>query len=105
MTTRITRRPRARRDVIDAARYIGEQNLSAALQFAEAVRKTEEFLAQAPGIGAPKDFSRPELAGMRLHSVQNFRKYLIFYIPKERGIEVVRVLHGARDLSPLFDES
>jgi plasmid stabilization system protein ParE len=91
--------------VIDAARYIGQQNLSAALQFAEAVRKTEELLAQTPGIGAPRDFSRLELAGMRLHSVQNFRKYLIFYLPKEHGIEIVRVLNGARDLSPLFDES
>jgi hypothetical protein len=26
------------------------------------------------------------------------------YLPRNRGIEVVRVLHGARDLKPLFDE-
>lgn len=29
--------------------------------------------------------------------------YLIFYLPLEDGIEVVRVLHGARDWEPLFD--
>jgi len=41
----------------------------------------------------------PALAGMRWHSV---RKYLVFYIPRSDGIEVVRVLHGARDLEALF---
>jgi hypothetical protein len=33
-----------------------------------------------------------------------FGRYVIFYLPRKRGIEVVRVLHGARDLKPLFDE-
>ncbi len=31
-----------------------------------------------------------------------FRKYLVFYIPRSDGIEVVRVLHGARDLPAIF---
>jgi hypothetical protein len=31
------------------------------------------------------------------------RNYLIFYRPTDQGIEVVRVLHGARDLPPLFE--
>jgi toxin ParE1/3/4 len=39
---------------------------------------------------------------MRWHSVRGFRKYLVFYIPRSDGIEVVRVLHGARDLEALF---
>jgi len=29
--------------------------------------------------------------------------YVIFYRPMENGVEIVRVLHGARDLPPLFD--
>lgn len=44
------------------------------------------------------------LAGMRFHSVHGFRKYLIFYIPGSEGIEIVRVLHGARDLKTLFGQ-
>jgi toxin ParE1/3/4 len=33
-------------------------------------------------------------------------RYVIFYLPIPKGIEVVRVLHGARDLNALFtDES
>ncbi|MGH7989069.1 MAG: type II toxin-antitoxin system RelE/ParE family toxin [Limisphaerales bacterium] len=30
-------------------------------------------------------------------------RYVIFYRPMENGIEVVRVLHGARDFPPLFE--
>jgi len=30
-------------------------------------------------------------------------RYVIFYRPMENGIEIVRVLHGARDLPPLFE--
>jgi len=31
-------------------------------------------------------------------------KYVIFYVPRSRGIEVVRVLHGARDLKLFFEQ-
>lgn len=45
--------------------------------------------------------SRPEL----MHNVRSIPlgNYVIFYIPRERGIEVVRVLQGSRDLDSLFD--
>ena len=33
-----------------------------------------------------------------------FENYLIFYRPRENGIELIRVLHGARDLATLFAE-
>jgi toxin ParE1/3/4 len=31
------------------------------------------------------------------------KNYVIFYRPLEDGIEIVRVLHGAQDLPPLFE--
>jgi toxin ParE1/3/4 len=46
--------------------------------------------------------ARPELFA-DLRSLP-FGRYVIFYLPRKRGIEVVRVLHGARDLKSLFDE-
>ncbi len=55
-------------------------------------------LARHPLIGR----ARPELL-TDLRSLP-FGRYVIFYLPRKRGIEVVRVLHGARDLKPLFDE-
>jgi toxin ParE1/3/4 len=30
-------------------------------------------------------------------------RYVIFYRPLENGIEIARVLHGARDFPPLFE--
>jgi toxin ParE1/3/4 len=45
---------------------------------------------------------RPELlADLRSFPVG---RYVIFYLPRPHGIEVVRVLHGARDLKPLFEQ-
>jgi plasmid stabilization system protein ParE len=41
---------------------------------------------------------------MRVHIVSGFRKYMLFYIPREGQIEIVRVLHGARDVVALFED-
>jgi toxin ParE1/3/4 len=104
MSAGIVRRPAARRDVLKAASHIAKDNVEAALRFADAVRETEELLSEMPGIGVAHDFERPELAGMRSHGVKDFRRYLIFYIPSDGGIEIVRILHGSRDLAALFRE-
>jgi toxin ParE1/3/4 len=54
------------------------------------------MLAEAPLLGR----SRETLAfGMRSFPVGN---YLLFYVPAKRGITVVRVLSGYRDLDSLF---
>jgi len=99
---RIVRLPAADRDVELAAAHIAERDPSAADRFIDAVRATEEALSQTPGMGTRRDYDNPALTGMRWHSVRGFRKYLVFYIPRSDGIEVVRVLHGARDLETLF---
>ena len=33
-----------------------------------------------------------------------FNNYIIFYLPVEDGIEVLRIIHGSRDISQVFDE-
>ena len=43
---------------------------------------------------------RPELAsGVRSFPVG---KYVVFYLPMEEGIEVVQVIHAARDIPAVF---
>ena len=100
----IFRRPAADVDVRAAAVRIAEDNPTAAIRFIDAVRMTEKALLHTPKMGKPRDYDHPALAGMRFHLVKGFRKYLIFYIPRGYGIEVIRVLHGARDLNLLFSE-
>src|SRR5262249_55419478 len=104
MSPEIIRRDEARRDLLDTYVYIGRQNPAVAERFLDAVEETLSQLLQMPGLGRPRNFSNAALTGMRSHRVKDFDKYLVFYRPVETGIEVVRVLHGARDLQTLFDE-
>ena len=99
---RIVRRVGARIDILEATDRIATGNPQAAVRFVRAVRETEEMILTAPGMGAARDFDNPALVGMRFHLVRGFPKYLIFYMPRSDGIEVVRILHGARNLEALF---
>ncbi len=90
--------PQARLDLIEAGLYIAEGNPDAADRFHDALNKTFQRLAQHPQLGR----ARPEL-DRELRSLPH-RQYVIYYRPTARGVEIVRVLHGARDISPLFDE-
>ena len=33
-----------------------------------------------------------------------FKKYIVFYLPLENGIEVLRIIHSSRDIGQIFDE-
>ena len=92
-------RPKASEDLAEIWAYIARDSLRRA--DAMSLRFDREFrsLARRPGIGR----SRPELClGLRSISV---RSYVVFYFPRRHGIEIVRVLHGARDVRPLFAEN
>jgi toxin ParE1/3/4 len=66
------------------------------------VDETCELLAKQPRIGGSYDSSIPELAGLRRIPVIGFENYLIFYLPHSGGIDVIRVIHGARDIENIF---
>jgi len=90
-------RPKALDDLAEIWAYIAEDSHRQANAFAGRIHREFRFLARNPGIGR----ARPELlASLRSLPVGN---YVIFYLPRPRGIEVVRVLPGARDLKPLFE--
>jgi toxin ParE1/3/4 len=101
---RILRTPAARRDVLAIADYIAADNPDAALRFVKGVRDGERALLEMPGMGASRAYRNPALHGTRMALVPDFRAYLIFYRPIADGIEIVRILHGARDLAAIFGE-
>ena len=41
------------------------------------------------------------LAGGRVWRISGFEKHLIFYRPRPEGVEILDVIHGARDLEAL----
>ena len=87
----------ARSDFDEIWFYIAQDNPEAADKFIRAIVSRFPKLAAMPQLGR----KREELAAQ----VRSFPvgRYVIFYRPMKNGIEVVRVLHGARDLPPLFD--
>lgn len=102
---RVARDPRARRDLDDIAAYFGDTSLDLEIRFVDAAERTFRKLAEFPEIGSPRlAFSHPTLAGVRVWPIEDFRDYLIFYRPAESGVEILRVLHGVRDVAPLLED-
>jgi toxin ParE1/3/4 len=104
-TPRVVRNPAAVVDIIEVADYIAQTtSLTAADRFIAATDRTFEQLAAMPGMGTRYEPDDPAYADIRYFPVSKFRNYLVFYRPLPDGIEVVRVLHGARDIAAIFEE-
>lgn len=91
-------RPRALVDLADIWAYIAEDNVNHADKFAALIDSQFRALARQPHMGR----SRPELAtNLRSFPVGH---YVIFYVPLPKGVEIIRVLHGARDIESVLHE-
>lgn len=90
--------PEARRDLRAIRDYIAKDDRNAAERFVMRLRDMAFMLASAPAMGR----DRPEL-GPHIRSFVADR-YVLFYRPLSRavGIELARVLHGARDVDAIF---
>jgi len=107
MSKTIHRRRMARQDLVDVYRfYAREAGFRVAQRFFAQAEATFMRLAGMPGMGTRYEHEHPALAGVRFFPSSRFRRYLIFYRGVADGIEVVRVLDGARDIHTILaDES
>ena len=96
--SRIHSRPGVDDDVLELAEFLIEQSEDTARRFVDAVQKTLKELAGMPGMGSRKEFADPALAQVRSWRVEGFPNHLIYYIPMVDGIDVLAILHGARDV-------
>lgn len=83
---------RAREDLIEIWRYVADDNADAADRLLDRIADACEQLAERPELGPRRDDIRP---GMRYHVVGH---YLILYRLIDKTTEIVRVVHGRRDL-------
>jgi toxin ParE1/3/4 len=105
MSKSVHRRRQARQDLVDIFRYYArEAGLRLADRFLAQAEASFTHLAGMPGIGTRHEHDHPALAGVRVYPTTGFRKYLVFYRPVADGIEIVRVLHGARDIQSILAE-
>ena len=93
----ILRTSQAHLDLVEIAVRIAGEHPTAADRWLDLIDKKCQLLARMPELGR----KRPDLAReLRSLPVGN---YVIFYRPMDDGIQVIRVLHGVRDLPPLFE--
>lgn len=88
---------RAADDLAEIWDYIADDSEAQADLFVDTIDRKLQLLAEQPNLGR----SRPELAeNMRSFPIG---RYVIFYVVMPSYIQVVRVLHGARDLASIFE--
>jgi toxin ParE1/3/4 len=102
MTWRLALKPQADRDLDNHFEYIAKDNLEAAIRFYEAAFRAFDVLLTNPHIGLACDFENPQLKDIRIWIVKGFEKYLIFYRVTDELVEIIRMLHAARDIDGIF---
>jgi toxin ParE1/3/4 len=88
--------PQAELDLEEIEDYISRDNPAAARQLILTVLEKFELLSSQPGIGRNRADVSPDLRSFPINN------YVIFYRMIRGDIEVVRVVHGARDVHQLF---
>ena len=93
---RIQRRPLASADIAEVWDYIAADSLEHADAWLDRLDAALQLLSTQPMMGRVRDELSPGLRSMP------FGRYLIFYAPFNDGIDVVRLLHSARDADAQF---
>ena len=89
--------PRAKQDVNDIWDYIANDNIEAADRVLDALDNAMIRLATNPGIGHWRD----ELTDKR-HRFLLVYSYLIVYRHATKPLQIIRVLHAARDVQSML---
>ncbi|HEX6860639.1 MAG TPA: type II toxin-antitoxin system RelE/ParE family toxin [Caulobacteraceae bacterium] len=90
----VTRTPEAKRDAISIWLWVADDNPKAADRLLKRFGDVAALLADNPGMGRAREDLAP---GLRTFPVG---EYLIFYRAIKGGIDIVRLLHGRRDIGP-----
>jgi toxin ParE1/3/4 len=103
MSCQLIIRNRATQDLRQQANYIlGNGSVGAAEQFLELAEATFAQISIVPRIGKSVDFVSDRMGEVRQWRVKNFQDYLVFYRVQDEQIEILRVLHGSRDLEGIL---
>jgi toxin ParE1/3/4 len=89
--------PRARTDLIEIWTYIADDSETNADAFVDRLCETIQILGRHRGSGRSREEWPPGILSFP------FARYVIFYRSATDATEVVRVLHGARDIENIFE--
>jgi toxin ParE1/3/4 len=89
--------PQAEKDLDEILDSIAADDPAAANRLIDSIESKCQALAEMPGMGREREELAPNLRS------SHERKYIIFFRPVEDGAEIIRVIHGARDIPKLFE--
>jgi toxin ParE1/3/4 len=85
-------------DAIEIWVHVARRDAGAADRLVDRLTESIERLAAQPMLGRSADHLLPGLRSLPVGD------YLIFYRPDDEGVSVVRIIHGARQITPeLFE--
>lgn len=94
--TKVIHSQKARLDLLSIWSYIAEDNPNAADKLLDTIDEKCTLLGENTKLGQ----ARPDISQtMRYFPVKN---YVILYQEQPLGVEIIRVVHGSRDLDMLF---
>ena len=89
-------RPRALSDLAEIWAYVAEGSSDQADGFVDLIDSKFQALSRRPGMGRRRRELAPDIRSLTVG------RYVVFYLSLSSGIEVVRVLHGSRDIESIF---
>jgi toxin ParE1/3/4 len=93
----LVRTPKADQDLEQIVRFIAKDNLRAAFHWIEEIEALFQVLATQPEIG--ERWQSRRLGELRRHA---FGRYVVYFQPIDGGVEIIRVVHGAREVKRLL---
>ena len=103
MSRELIIRNRATQDLRQQANYIlVNGNAAAAERFLDLAENTFTQLVRVPEIGKVVRLASARMGEVRQWRIKDFQDYLVFYRIQDDRVEILRVLHGARDLEGIL---
>jgi len=100
---KLTIRPKAQFDIDDIIDYLLSERPANAEDFVSDLQRTFDSLVDNPKIGVKRTYRAPALNQMRMFPLKQFSAYLVFYIADDDTLDIVRVIHGSKDIVNLFE--
>jgi len=92
--------PQAVADLFEIWTFIAQDNPTAADRVEEAVYRAGNFLADSPLVERMRKDLTP--LPVRFWVVQPYLNYIIVYNPEKEPLQIIRILHSARDLRSIL---
>jgi toxin ParE1/3/4 len=102
VSRRLVVRPLAKSDLDEQSLYIAKDSVNIALRFLDAAEAAFDRLRSFPGVGTRRHFLHSELKDVRSWPIPGFEKHVIFYRASSDLVDVLRVMHTARDLDRIL---